>query len=428
MGMEILPPLFVSVVGFSGSGKTSLCERVAPVFIEQGLKVGYLKANAHRIDLDEERKDTGRMRRAGAAAIGIRGRGGAAHFPEHRTTVPEDEAPHARPHEHRSDLLPLAGPAREAADHAARVLLWNLKSLFGHCDLVLVEGLKASSLPKIVVNRLDNPRGALAAHSLSGVILELRWSALPEVWDAPVEAAVQVVRALLDSPARRSVGEVLGCVLAGGASRRMGEDKARLPLRHWAGRTASGSGPGGRKASAGTWCERAFLLLAERFATPWVLGRIAQAGGPDLPGLEWPAASHLDLRAGLGVLGGMETALVLAGGRAALVIPCDLPALAGEALDTLLDHRDSAFAAVAYRQADGRPEPAVALLEPGARVLLEDFLRTGGARAGEFLESVATRWLIMTPELSRGFANLNTPEDRRRYERPRPGSASGEAF
>ena len=61
-------PLHVAVAGFSGSGKTTLLEALLPRLREEGMKVGYLKPHAHRIDLDKSGKDTERMRRAGAAA------------------------------------------------------------------------------------------------------------------------------------------------------------------------------------------------------------------------------------------------------------------------------------------------------------------------------------------------------------------------
>jgi molybdopterin-guanine dinucleotide biosynthesis protein A len=288
---EPLPPLAIAVVGRGGAGATSLLERTVPILTGQGLIVGYMKAGAHRVDL--EGHDTARLRR----------------------------------------------------------------------------------------------------------------SVAPQVWDDPVRATVHVVRSLLDAPARQRARDVVGAVLIGGASTRMGADKATLPLRGMTGRERPG-----------TWCERAFLQLAERCPFTWVVGRIVGAGGAELPLLRWPVSSHLDVRPDGGILGGWETALSLAAGAAILALPCDLPELPGEALDVLLTQRDGSVRAVAYRHPDGKPEPALVLLESGVLPALRLHLGPSRRKAVEFLNSISTRWLTVTPELERGFFNLNTPEDRRRYE------------
>jgi molybdenum cofactor guanylyltransferase len=332
--------------------------------------------------------------------VGIHGRGGTVLFPG------PEALPRERDHEWEARARGDAeSPHPDALDHAARALLWNLGELYSTCDLLLVEGLKASALPKILVNRGDNPRGELSASSLSHVVCEVRGASLPTHWDEAIARVTDALHALIQSPARQRGRQVLGAVLAGGASSRMGEDKAALPLR--------GMAPGGM---TGTWGERAFFLLAERCANAWVVGRIVRPGGPEIPSLRRPVLSHLDLRAGAGLLGGMETALTLAGGEAILTLPCDTPELPGSCLDRLLESRESGTLAAAFRNSEGRPEPAVVLLEPGALVELRRYLDAGGRKAGDFLLSIATRWLTLSVREARSFADLNTAEERAGYE------------
>ena len=107
----------LSIVGFSGSGKTELICRLLDWLVRQGLKVAVLK-HTHHHDPGDQGKDTWRFRQAGARVVALAAPGllqVSQSFPE--------EPP-----------LPLI-----------------LESLSPEVDLILVEGYKASPLPKIVV-------------------------------------------------------------------------------------------------------------------------------------------------------------------------------------------------------------------------------------------------------------------------------------
>ena len=54
------------ICGWSGSGKTSLIERVVPHLCKKGLKVAVLKHTDHEIDVDHPGKDSDRLFRSGA--------------------------------------------------------------------------------------------------------------------------------------------------------------------------------------------------------------------------------------------------------------------------------------------------------------------------------------------------------------------------
>ncbi|MBE7942702.1 MULTISPECIES: molybdopterin-guanine dinucleotide biosynthesis protein B [Ramlibacter] len=115
----------MQVVGFaawSGSGKTTLLERLIPALQARGRRVSVVKHAHHNFEVDHPGKDTWRHRQAGAFEV-------IAASSQRLALVREFARP-ATPSVH--DLLALLSPS---------------------VDWVLVEGFKASSLPKVEVWR-----------------------------------------------------------------------------------------------------------------------------------------------------------------------------------------------------------------------------------------------------------------------------------
>ncbi|MCY2931733.1 MAG: molybdenum cofactor guanylyltransferase, partial [Planctomycetota bacterium] len=125
---------------------------------------------------------------------------------------------------------------------------------------------------------------------------------------------------IIAPPLRRD--DLLGAVLTGGASRRMGSPKCDLVV------------------SGVRVLERLCGLLSARTG-----GVILAGGRPDPAGLsrDWPCVP--DAFPGLGPLGGIATALRHAPGVGVLVVACDMVALGGEVLDHLLAGRNPQAAA-----------------------------------------------------------------------------------
>ncbi|MCP4902086.1 MAG: molybdopterin-guanine dinucleotide biosynthesis protein B, partial [bacterium] len=105
----------VVVSGYSGSGKTTLLEAAIPRLTSCGLRVAAIKHDAHGLKLDTEGKDSYRLFRAGADVM---------------VSGPEESALRR----HSSDQYNL--------DDTLALLLRD------H-DVVLVEGHKATPLPKV---------------------------------------------------------------------------------------------------------------------------------------------------------------------------------------------------------------------------------------------------------------------------------------
>ena len=118
----------VPLLGFiapSGTGKTTLLTAVIPLLSAAGLRVGCIKHTHHSFDIDRPGKDSYLLRQAGTLQMLIGGRDRWALIVEADT---ENEPP----------LTEMIG----------RMQLDTL-------DLVLVEGFKLASLPKIEIHRTE---------------------------------------------------------------------------------------------------------------------------------------------------------------------------------------------------------------------------------------------------------------------------------
>lgn len=112
----------VAFAGYSGSGKTTLVEQVIALLVAQGLRVSAIKHAHHGFDMDRPGKDSWRHRQAGAREV----------------LVASDQ---------RMALL------REFGDAGAPDVHGLLARLDPDVDWVVVEGFKASSLPRVEVWR-----------------------------------------------------------------------------------------------------------------------------------------------------------------------------------------------------------------------------------------------------------------------------------
>jgi molybdenum cofactor guanylyltransferase len=181
-----------------------------------------------------------------------------------------------------------------------------------------------------------------------------------------------------------------GVVLAGGASRRMGRDKATMPH------------PG---SAAPTMVEFTVSILARRCEPVFVVAAPGQLL-PTLPGAvvlrdEVPGSGPL-AATGLGLRASAD-----AGAARAVVCAVDMPDLTGELIDALADQpdadvvlpwdgRDHYLAGIYRTDLAGRVAGLVAAGERGMRALTS---------------SVSTRRLVLPPDLADAVRNVNSPAD-----------------
>lgn len=154
-------PKAVSFVAKSGTGKTTLLEKVIAELKGRGWRIGVIKHDAHRFDIDHPGKDSHRLTVAGADTMLI--------------SSPEK----------------LALVKRHAASPPIEELL---ATYFGDVDIVLTEGFKKSGLPKIEVHRSERSSALICRGEEHDPTL------LAVASDAPLQLDVPVID-LNDAPA-----------------------------------------------------------------------------------------------------------------------------------------------------------------------------------------------------------------------------------
>lgn len=187
---------------------------------------------------------------------------------------------------------------------------------------------------------------------------------------------------------RTACSSVWGCVLIGGASRRMGHPKHLI------------------KQDGMTWLEMAVSRLAKK------VEKVVVSGGgkipaslegipviPDIPGLHGPLA---------GILSVMRWNQDVSW----LVIACDQPAIRAEAYDWLLGVRNvDVMAILPDLLGNGHVEPLLAYYDCRCRSFFEEIVESGTNRTADIVGKPG----VITPSppahLHESWRNVNTPED-----------------
>jgi len=143
-----MSPKVVSIVAKSGTVKTTLLEALLPALKARGLQVGVLKHHSHVSSFDTPGKDTYRFAEAGA------------------------------------DVVVGASPVQVAIfrrQNASADLDAVIEESFDGMDLVLVEGYRRGTYPKIEVHRADRSTELLCRPD------EMLALVTDRSWDLPVE-------------------------------------------------------------------------------------------------------------------------------------------------------------------------------------------------------------------------------------------------
>jgi molybdopterin-guanine dinucleotide biosynthesis protein B len=119
----------IGLAGWSGAGKTTLLTRLIPYFVAKGVRVSTIKHAHHNFDVDVPGKDSWEHRKAGA----------------HEVLVSSGRR------------WALMHELRGAQEPSMRELLARISPV----DLVIVEGFKTDTHPKIEVYRAANGKALL---------------------------------------------------------------------------------------------------------------------------------------------------------------------------------------------------------------------------------------------------------------------------
>lgn len=132
--ISIKPAIF-GFVAYSGTGKTTLIEKLITYLTEKGYNISVIKHTHHRFDVDRPGKDSYRHREAGAGEVLL--------VSDQRWVLMHEQAA------------------------IQEMSIEDQLSKLAPCDLVFLEGFKASPIPKIELWRADHEEAAsnpLKAH------------------------------------------------------------------------------------------------------------------------------------------------------------------------------------------------------------------------------------------------------------------------
>ncbi|MDP2875166.1 MAG: molybdopterin-guanine dinucleotide biosynthesis protein B [Holophaga sp.] len=119
-------------MGWSGSGKTSLLVEVLPILREKGLTVSTMKHAHHRFDVDSRGKDSFRHREAGASEVLVV----------------------------TSNRWVLMHESRDEPEPSIEALIERMTPV----DLLLIEGFKTHSHPKLEIHRESEGKPLLCSN------------------------------------------------------------------------------------------------------------------------------------------------------------------------------------------------------------------------------------------------------------------------
>ena len=121
----------IGFIGYSNTGKTTLIEKLVPLFVARGLRVAAIKHAHHGFDMDRPGKDSFRYREAGAQQV----------------------------------LIATAQRWALLTETPQPAMLQDLVAELAPCDLVIVEGFRSEgTFPRIEVRRTTNTEAPFFPH------------------------------------------------------------------------------------------------------------------------------------------------------------------------------------------------------------------------------------------------------------------------
>jgi molybdopterin-guanine dinucleotide biosynthesis protein A len=190
----------------------------------------------------------------------------------------------------------------------------------------------------------------------------------------------------------KSPAPLFGLVLAGGASRRMGQDKASLTLHgrpqlDWA------------RDLLARHCEKVFVSI--------------RAGQQDDP-VRSGQPVIVDTHDGAGPIAGIAAAQAAHADHGWLVLACDLPFVDDDCIETLVRQRDGRPVVAFASTHDGLPEPLCAIYEPASREGVLAAIASGRNCPRKFILGTGVA-LLSQPDPA-ALENVNTPEELNRAQ------------
>lgn len=176
-----------------------------------------------------------------------------------------------------------------------------------------------------------------------------------------------------------------GILLAGGKSSRMGEDKAFLKY-------------------GGLFLYQYNLKILEHFSDNLIISSSNTA---------FNQSNYLRVEddiPGLGPIGGIYSSLKRISYKNAIVLPCDLPFITIDIIDTLIANSHGYEICIAQNMS-GQPEPLVGIYSTSILPNMEDLIKKGKYKIRDLLSEVNTNFISFENSPKNTFQNVNYPED-----------------
>lgn len=357
-------PLILAVCGVKNSGKTTLIQKLIPLLQNQGLKVAAVKHDGHDFEPDVPGTDSHSFWKAGAV--------GTAIFSDSKYMVIRKE----------------------------KMSYEQIGELFPEADLILAEGLKSTPCPKLeIVRQGISQELSCCQEGLLGILTDFSFA----YFDSEKNPSAVPVLSLNDPEkiadkildfcfARRSLSMV---VLAGGLSRRMGQEKAELNYAE--------------TSFLNYQLKKGQLLGIEERLISGYRGALVKSFQEEI--------LIPDRIPNAGPLGGLEACFQASIRPYALVLPVDMPTVTISLLASLISgfRRYIKEECSAGKRPDimilchgGKEEPLAAIYPTELAALAREQILSKDRSVMGFMKAAGYRTLDV-PDLKDAFVNINDP-------------------
>lgn len=371
-------PVF-GICGHSGTGKTTLLERIVSQLLKHRLSVAVVKHDVHGIAADPDEKDSARLFQAGADVV--------VHGPAQSLA--------------RQTAGPQVSVERQICELAKRY------------DLVLVEGFKRAPWPKVWLlgDELGEPPSGV------GNVVAV----LPREGDR-VGPLTAILGDFLLKASRRI--PVFGCILIGGGNRRMGSPKHLLPHDPVARRNKSATRRRGADCQSAAfqagWQPTPCCATGHSGRSTWLehtvdvlrpfCCQIVIAGVGAVPDALKSLPRIADVPDVSGPMGGLLAAMRWAPGASWLLAACDHPHLSPQAIKWLLAQRGpGVWSVLPHLPESHHSEPLLAFYDLRMRPFLEDLTYRQCASLQAVADHPKALRVAIPHELTDAWHDVDTP-------------------
>jgi len=336
--------LAIGICGYSGAGKTTLLQSIIPTLNNEGIRTAVVKHDSHELNIDHQGKDSDLLFRAGADVY----------------------------LQSKNEIFLRKRPCCDMP------LSETLRQLSPNYDLILLEGYKHSSIPKIWLLNEGKTHPPAECKNIIAILARD---------DDRHTQLYALIHEHLTQHHQKT--KIYANILLGGKSTRMGQAKHLIPHPDhdsWLDHTLSILQP---------YCNE--IIFTGDARTPDHLKHITHL--PDPPNVKGPMS---------GILAGMRWAPEAAW----IICACDMPMMTQSAIEWLMNERKVGnWGALPKRCEQSQVEPLFSFYGPQCAPLLEQAAISKRFKLNVLGEHSKIHCPIIPKHLLTAWSNMNTPAD-----------------